>query len=326
MGISTLAIIGAIALSFAASPVAACDRGLGWATDNTFAPVIGSKPRITWYHHWQNGPVSTMPSKDEFVPMYWGTKYKSLWEDRVKEMNKKAPKHLMAFNEPDVKSQSNMDPTYAATLYMQQIYPWSKKGTKLGSPAVVWDLNWMETFLKAVKSKGGHVDFLCLHWYGSWKDLSSFKSFVGSAHSRFGLDIWIPEVGVTTASKGSSSQVKGFMMNALSWLDSQSYVQRVAWFGSFQSDKPPDDFATGKNALFTASSKGQLSDAGYWYAYSSKPDKRSLRSRHHLYARNATEEIENVEDAVHCDETCTLRNTQLAEYAATLTAPINIDE
>jgi hypothetical protein len=82
-------------------------------------------------------------------------------------MNKNPPKYLMAFNEPDVDSQANMDPYYAADLYMQQINPWASKGTKLGSPAIVWNLDWMNTFLSQVQSKQGRVDFICLHWFVS---------------------------------------------------------------------------------------------------------------------------------------------------------------
>lgn len=49
---SLAATLGAftLALSFAVSSVDACDRGLGWATDNSYAPSIGSKSIITWYH------------------------------------------------------------------------------------------------------------------------------------------------------------------------------------------------------------------------------------------------------------------------------------
>jgi hypothetical protein len=111
---------------------------------------------------WQDGPVSQI--QVEFVPMFWGPAKWSQWSARVSEMKKKTPKHLMAFNEPDVKGQANMDANYAAQLYMQEINPWASKGVKLGSPAIVWDLNWMNTFLTAVKNKGGHIDFICLHW------------------------------------------------------------------------------------------------------------------------------------------------------------------
>lgn len=190
-----------------------------------------------------------MPSKNEFVPMFWGPSHTDLWNQRVAEMHKKTPKFIMAFNEPDVKSQSNMDPNYAAQLYMQQIYPWSKKGVQLCTPAIVYNIAWMHTFINAVKKKGGHVDKLCIHWYvicvycqdhiltywvcryGSWKDLAGFKKWVQTAHSSFGLNIWIPELGITSASNPSQAQVKNFMMNALTWLDSQPYMERVAWFG-----------------------------------------------------------------------------------------------
>jgi len=303
-----------LALSFAVPAAGTCTRGLGWAANNQYAPSIGSKSLITWYHHWQNGPVPQMPDKNEYVPMYWGRTYTNLWQQRVAEMHKKTPKHLMAFNEPDVKGQSNMDPNDAAQLYMQEIYPWGKKGVQLGSPAIVWNLNWMDTFLNAIQQSGGDVDFICLHWYGSWNDIASLKKFVQTAHSRFGKNIWIPELGITTASHPSQGQVQNFMMEAFTWLDSQSYVERAAWFGAFESNNPPDNFATGLNALF--SPQGQLSQMGQWYSSAGGRSKRSLRSRHHtIAARNATD---SNDDPVHCDATCELRNSQIDEYYAQL--------
>jgi hypothetical protein len=311
------------ALSFPLSAHASCARGLGWATDNSFAPNIGSKPMISWYHHWEQASVPQMPSKDEYVPMFWGPSKWSLWSQRLSEMHQRKPQALMAFNEPDVSSQSNMDPNYAAQLYMEQINPWKNEGVRLGSPAIVWNLSWMATFLNAVQSKGGHVDFICLHWYGSWNDLSGFKSYVQTTHSRFNKNIWITEMGITTASNPTQEQVKSFMMNAFSFLDSQSYVERGAWFGSFESDHPPDGFATGKNALLKPG--GALSDMGMWYAYTSRPDKRSLSARqHHRLAARAAQGNDTVVDddgepqAVHCDHFCQLRQEQIAEYAREL--------
>jgi hypothetical protein len=67
--------------------------------------------------------------------------------------------------------------------------------------------------------------------YGSWNDIASFKKYVQTAHTRFGKNIWIPELGVTTASHPSQGQVKNFMMEVFAWLESQSYVERAAWFG-----------------------------------------------------------------------------------------------
>jgi Glycosyl hydrolase catalytic core len=106
-----------------------------------------------------------MPSKVEYVPMFWGPSKWDKWSARLDEMNQAAPKYLMAFNEPDVESQANMDPYYAAQLYMEQINPWASKGAKLGSPAIAWSLDWMSTFLSEISNKGGTVDFICLHWF-----------------------------------------------------------------------------------------------------------------------------------------------------------------
>lgn len=97
--------------------------------------------------------------------MFWGPSKWSQWTATLANYkNKPAPKHMFAFNEPDVSSQANMDPTYAATLFMQQIYPWRAKGTKVGTPSIVWNLKWMTTFLSALKTKKGDFDMLCLHW------------------------------------------------------------------------------------------------------------------------------------------------------------------
>jgi len=315
------ATFGAVSLAilFAITPVDATARGLGWATNNNYAHDIGSKPLITWYHHWQDGPVPQMPSKNEFVPMFWGTSKWNLWNQRVAEMKKKTPKHLMAFNEPDVKSQASMDAHYAANVYMKEIYPWAKKGVKLGSPAIVWDLNWMATFLKAVEQQGGHVDFLCLHWYGSWTDIAKFKKYIQTAHSRFGKDIWVTEVGVTSSSHPSQYQVKQFMMHVFSWLDTQSYVKRGAWFGAWESNHPPDGFSSQFNALLKPG--GKLNDMGYWYAYTTYPDKRSIRSRHSaIAARNETETVDS-DDPIHCDEICALRDASIEAYLTTLSTP-----
>lgn len=45
----SIVALTALVLTLVAS-VDGCQRGLAWATDNTFAPVIGSKPLVTWYH------------------------------------------------------------------------------------------------------------------------------------------------------------------------------------------------------------------------------------------------------------------------------------
>jgi hypothetical protein len=67
--------------------------------------------------------------------------------------------------------------------------------------------------------------------YGSWNALDDFKRYVTKVHSRFGINIWITEIGITAASYPSTQQVKNFLMQSFTWLDSQYYVERASWFG-----------------------------------------------------------------------------------------------
>ncbi|KAJ6549034.1 glycosyl hydrolase catalytic core-domain-containing protein [Mycena vulgaris] len=324
MVFSRLAISSAIALLAAFPAVHATNRGLAWATNNDFAPVIGSKPKVSWYHHWEDGPVPQMPSKNEYVPMFWGTSKWDKWSARKTEMAKKTPQHLLGFNEPDISSQANMSPASAADVWMKEIHPYAAKGVKLGSPAVAWDLSWTQKFLAELKNRGGHVDFVTVHWYGSYKDLAGFQKFVTSAHSRFGYKVWVTELGVTSASNPSQQQTKNFMMQAFSWMDSTGYVDRASWFGCFETSSPPDAYATSKNGMFKPA--GQLNDLGFWYGYTDRPDRRDIS--HHARAQRLNprgdSEIDSEEEGDHCDHICQLREAELEAYEAEAAAPEDV--
>jgi len=315
---------GVIALFLALPAVdATFIRGLAWAVDNNYAPTI-AKGLIQWYHHWQDLYVPEMPSSLEYVPMFWGDTQWSLWDQTKTNMNSMWPKHLMGFNEPDVPSQANMDPNYAATLWMQQIQPYGWKGVKLVSPAIAYSLSWLQTFMTAVAQQGGNIDLVACHWYGSWSDIAGFKSYVASVHAQSGRQIWVTEVGVTSASNPTQAQTKQFMMDAFSWMESTGYVDRASWFGCFLVYDPPDDYATAKNALFAA--PAQLSDMAYWYIYTTEPDRRELHSRHHNIA--ASIEAARAEDsestAIHCDDLCERRKAEIAAFLAATNTTLSI--
>ncbi|KIJ90749.1 hypothetical protein K443DRAFT_686551 [Laccaria amethystina LaAM-08-1] len=61
---------GVLTLSFI-PPAQAAMRGLAWATDNRWSTQITSKPKIQWYHHRQDDPISQLTSK-EYVSQFWG--------------------------------------------------------------------------------------------------------------------------------------------------------------------------------------------------------------------------------------------------------------
>ncbi|PWN48129.1 glycoside hydrolase [Violaceomyces palustris] len=337
MRFSTTALLSTALLALASlHQTEACERGLAWGTNDNWAPKI-AKGLISWYHHWQDGPNSRMPSHVEFVPTFWGPKYQSKWNQRKQEMKKKLPKHILAFNEPEIPGQANMGAKHAARLFMQEIQPYAAKGVKLSSPQMVWKLEWLETFMDECDKLGCTIDFMALHWYGSYKDMAALKKWVTSVHKRFGKPIWLTEYGITSASGASQQQIKNFHMEATHWMQTTGYVERAAWLGCFPINSPPDNYASNKNALFN--SGGSLRDMAYWYIYSERPDKRSLTHSHralpsaHAHRRairhvdeegNEYEDdestFESYQDETDCDDICQLRKESLARLEAKLEA------
>jgi hypothetical protein len=237
-------------------------RGLAWATDDRWVTTI-AKGAVSWAYHWADGPISGLPSDVEYIPMYWGLSNKGAWEQRKAEFKTKWPKHILGFNEPDISSQSNMDPQTAANEWIAEIQPFGKQGVTLISPAVAFDLNWLGDFITAVQKQGGWVDSPAIHWYGDFRDIDQLKSYITDAFNRWGKKVWLTEVGITTKSGPNAGDVQNFLQDLLGFAESSGKVARIAWFGCFPSDQPIDGFASAQNAFFTGS--GALNALGNIY-------------------------------------------------------------
>ncbi|KAK0523099.1 hypothetical protein OC834_006032 [Tilletia horrida] len=257
---SALALF-ALALSSAPTPANAARRGAPWGADSRWASTL-LKGKFDWYHHWQDGPIST---NAEYVPTFWGPSQWDKWNQRKQEMSRNLPARLLAFNEPDIKSQANMSPQYAAQVYFDEICPWQKKGVKISTPQIVWDWNWLDSFMRSIRAKGCEPDFLAIHWYGGKNDIAKFKSFVQTGWNKYKKNIWITECGITASSGPSTADVESFLRQALKWVDSQSYVARFAWTGVFAVNNPPDDFLTNRGAMFQ--SDGSLRSPAFIMQY-----------------------------------------------------------
>lgn len=265
MKLSSIAIASCVSALLAAVPVTAdFAYGVPWAADNRWAGSMTDKT-VSWYHHWEDGRVSTIRDAVEYVPMYWGSKKKSAWNKVKAHFNKYPPKHILAFNEPDIESQAGMTPDEAVNEFMKELQPLADKGVSVSSPQMVYDLGWLEDFMKKCKSKGCKISFIALHWYGGQQDLDAFTNWVESVHKQFNLPIWITEFGLTRASNPSDGDVKGFMQKAIDWMSSKDYIKRAAWNGCYDVHNPPDGFATPLNAFF--STGGSLRDTAHtWLA------------------------------------------------------------
>src|SRR6267142_955788 len=71
---------------------------------------------------------------------------------------------IVDFPRPNIGSQANVDPTYAASLWQQHMQPLWGQGIKCISPSVTTDdtgFNWLQTFTKACS--GCSVRFYYVH-------------------------------------------------------------------------------------------------------------------------------------------------------------------
>lgn len=214
----------------------------------------------TWFYNWGLGASST--ATQQYVPMTWGKNAASLSQSNT-FITKTGIDHLLAFNEPDNPSQSNIASIDTAiNRYQQLLYT----GLRIGSPATEQDnalaSRWLNQFVAAADAKKLRVDFLALHWY-DWGNqtakaatdsltsvgiLNRFKNYISRIRTLYpDKQLWITEYNANPARSVEVHRL--FMKISAEWLNSQNYVERYAYF--FPSAIP----AT--NPDFTLTSIGQ---------------------------------------------------------------------
>jgi hypothetical protein len=258
-------LIGLVSVT---NEVIAVDRGVAWAVDNRWATAF-TNTSITWYHHWQDASISNMASNIQYVPMNWGPQYASLWTKRQAQMNTSLPEYLLSYNEPDVVSQANMTPSEAINGFLTDIQPWRERGVLVSSPQIVWNTTWLSTFMKGIRANGTDVDFMAIHYYGSWNDTATPKKYIQGIYNTYKKPIWITELGTTQKSNGTQEQQIGFMNSMLDWMATQSYVQRVVWSGAWSIANPPDNYIAMEDGMFYPNAT--LREIGLEYAEISAP-------------------------------------------------------
>ena len=164
--------------------------------------------------------------------MLWGASndFTPYWDANVASALTAGSTHLLAFNEPDLDSQSNMTAAVAAAAYMKYMQPYAKD-FKLCSPAItngntpVMGFNWLSSFMQECSQCT--VDVLALHWYNVPGTAADFKSHITTAWQTYGKPIWITEFGLVSA---TDADVNSFLQEVLPWLDAQDFVERYAYF------------------------------------------------------------------------------------------------
>ncbi|KAI4191097.1 MAG: hypothetical protein L6R41_000318 [Letrouitia leprolyta] len=195
---------------------------------------------IGWMYNWDSSPGGTVDTGKEFIPMLWDTLtpyHTPHWESNAEAAIAAGSKHLLAFNEPDLGGQANMNIGQSVDGWNKYMEPFHTKyngDIKLGSPSVCngpdqnQGLAYLATFLE--KCGGCHIDFLAIHWYGLATDdgVQNLKDHIGKATAMAGgRPIWLTEFQPS----GSDEDQAKFLNQILPWLDDKSNgVERYAYF------------------------------------------------------------------------------------------------
>jgi len=138
---------------------------------------------------------------------------------------------LLAFNEPDFTSESNIAPGDAVALWKQFIQPLKSEGVRLGGPAITaapTGKAWLMDFV--AKCTNCTIDFMPIHWYGEGTE--SFFNYIWDIHNTFPqYPIWVTEFADTS---DNDTLVWQFMNESIIYLDSLDWIERYAWFGWFR--------------------------------------------------------------------------------------------
>ncbi|KAI0127228.1 glycosyl hydrolase catalytic core-domain-containing protein [Xylariales sp. AK1849] len=244
-----------------------------WPADNTIWTESGSD--LTWYYNYQSTPSSAFSavSQDdfEFVPMQWGSIDDTSFLDSVTSLIDGGRKisHVLGFNEPDGASNyggSNIAPSAAAKIWVDNFEPLAEKGVKLGLPACTGGtggIPWLQQFLANCSSllstdgetKNCTYDFANIHWYGNFEGLASHMGSYSAAFPN--LTQWITEYNYDNQDLATT---QSFFNTTVDYFDRLESVGRYSYFGAFRSKVSN----VGQNAVML-NNAGDLTDIGSWY-------------------------------------------------------------
>jgi len=222
--------------------------GLAYNDAKLLKTFLGTGSKATWTYNW--GQYGDWNLGVEFVPMLWGLKndFQDSWDAAVKENLAKGAKCLLSFNEPDIESQANMTPEFAAEKHIQFMNPYAGKA-RIGSPAVsnsdrpLEGIPWLELFMDACADNCA-VDFLNIHSYGISAD--ALLQHLVNVHNKFNKPIWITEYKFPGSDEEAQVHLEHFV-EQIENNSTYSFVERHAYFfvaeGEMLAGNAPKAFA-----------------------------------------------------------------------------------
>jgi len=247
-------------------------RGLAWFNSRSCSD-LKLMTEVSWIYNWGTNPdpllVKCLAELGiGYVPMQWG----GGGLDTLNQTIYGASKVLLTFNEPNFKSQSNVQPADAIKMWPQITAIAKQRGMMISSPAAaacgpnpetecyggVWSpVPWFDAFFAGCT--GCQVDFIATHIYTC--NMTELTTFL-EALKKYNKPVWLTEFACPAAGQPPAFEMN-FMKQALAYLDSQSYIEKYAWFGTRLD---PTDGWLGPQVDLLDDSKCALTDLGVFYA------------------------------------------------------------
>jgi len=228
--------------------------------------LITLAPSTTWYYDWGVAPPASLQGQlagIEWVPMVWGGIYASDVAG-IEAMIPAGSKYLLGYNEPNFRSQANLTPAQAASMWpnLEQIA--TDRGLMLVSPAVNWcgdcvtgvtndPVDWLDKFFAACP--GCRVDYIAIHSYAPGS--AALAGYIDKFR-KYGKPLWITEFAPWDPPKPDFEGVVRYMKVAIPILENDPIVFRYSWFATRVGSNPdisllgPDGTLTKLGQLYAA--------------------------------------------------------------------------
>ncbi|ADO71455.1 glycosyl hydrolase [Stigmatella aurantiaca] len=252
----------------AAAAAKSTKRGISYGYHSA-ADMTALSAGISWWYNWspqpEAGAASVAPSVGvSFVPMVWGGTPNA---DQLAAQIPAGAQYLLGFNEPNFKSQANMTPSRAASLWPVLEDVARRKNLKLVSPAVNYcgdcvseggttftdPVAYLDAFFAACTNC--KVDYVAVHWYAC--DVSALSWYIG-LFKKYNKPIWLTEFacGDRPHNEITLAVQKKYMTDAVNYLENEPAVFRYSWFSGRNSEIPN---------INLLGNSGQLTELGQLY-------------------------------------------------------------
>ena len=219
----------------------------------------------TWYYNWgsestyvqMNCPSNELP-KAEFVPMIWGW-----WGQKLNSSSIPSDATtILGFNEPNHKSQSNLQPSQAVAGWkvIQATFPDKILVSPAAAPCGGSDcipnygqpIAWFDEFFKLCNGEC-KVDYLATHYY--YCNVDDAMEYLNSL-KKYNLKIWFTEFNCPG---GTPDQQKQFMNELLPKLEESDLIYKYAWF--MDRDSGPESLLVYNSTKAVLTSLGEAYNA-----------------------------------------------------------------